>query len=290
MKYSLLVITLSTLLAVSSASAQTAPSPVPTPEQSATSLIGPVQNAKAEGEELLRLLEDEQKSASDSLAQLRQLYAEGLIARVELEESEHNLAAIQAKIEEIRNQIANSDRLAEIQKLENLAKTNPALIKPTLLPVNLKPLNLKKTSSVLRSQSTATWSIANLSSIRQFFSSTFGRALPTSAVGQSATHNRLGYDHRNAVDVALHPDSLEGRTLIGYLQAAGIPFLAFRSAIPGVATEGPTFTSAVHRTGSLKTGSGSMSAKETFRPFLMLCDLLHRQDHLASATHKWEFS
>lgn len=205
MKYSLLLITLSTLLAFSSASAQTS--------QPAQSTV-PAQNAIAQSEGLLRLLEDEQKSASASLAQLRQLYAEGLIARVEFEESESNLAAIQARIEETRNQIANTERLAEIQKTENLPGTKPALVKPTL----------------------STWSIASLSNIQQFFLITFGRALPTSAVGQSGTHNRLGYDHRNAVDVALHPDSMEGRALISYLQAAGIPFLAFRSAIPGVAT------------------------------------------------------
>jgi len=36
--------------------------------------------------------------------------------------------------------------------------------------------------------------------------------------------------------VALHPDSAEGRALIGFLQARGIPFLAFRGAVPGVAT------------------------------------------------------
>jgi len=36
--------------------------------------------------------------------------------------------------------------------------------------------------------------------------------------------------------VALHPDSPEGKGLIKYLQDQGIPFLAFRAAIPGVAT------------------------------------------------------
>jgi outer membrane protein TolC len=164
MKYSLLLITLSTLLAFSSASAQTS--------QPAQSTV-PAQNAIAQSEGLLRLLEDEQKSASASLAQLRQLYAEGLIARVELEESESNLAAIQARIEETRNQIANTERLAEIiQKTADLPGTKPALVKPTL----------------------STWSIASLSNIQQFFLITFGRALPTSAVGQSGTHNRLGYE------------------------------------------------------------------------------------------------
>jgi hypothetical protein len=46
----------------------------------------------------------------------------------------------------------------------------------------------------------------------------------------------MGWDHRNSVDVGLHPDSAEGRALIAYLQNAGIPYLAFRGTIPGVAT------------------------------------------------------
>jgi hypothetical protein len=46
----------------------------------------------------------------------------------------------------------------------------------------------------------------------------------------------MGWNHRNSVDVGLHPDSAEGSALIAYLQSAGIPFLAFRGAIPGVST------------------------------------------------------
>jgi hypothetical protein len=57
------------------------------------------------------------------------------------------------------------------------------------------------------------------------------------AQAQSTTSKKeRGYDHRNAVDVALHPDSAEGKALINYLQNQGIPFLAFRAAVPGVAT------------------------------------------------------
>jgi len=47
---------------------------------------------------------------------------------------------------------------------------------------------------------------------------------------------RLGFDHRNSVDVAVHPDSVQGKALTEYLRGNGIPFLAFRSAIRGVAT------------------------------------------------------
>ena len=202
------------------------------PAQLSANSLDSTKNVKATAEELLRLQEDEVKKSSASVEQLRQLYSEGLIARIELENAQQELAAESAKVEATRSEIAASDRLAsEIKKAEELAKTKPALVKPTLLR-----MNVSNTATILSSNSTASWSIGNLGSIQQFFANRFGHALPTTAIGQSATHDRLGYDHRNAVDVGLNPDSLEGRALISYLQGAGIPFLAFRSAIPGVAT------------------------------------------------------
>jgi hypothetical protein len=57
-----------------------------------------------------------------------------------------------------------------------------------------------------------------------------------SALGQTAVHNRLGFDHRNAADVAVHPDSPEGRALLDHLRALGVPFLAFRGAVAGAST------------------------------------------------------
>ena len=80
------------------------------------------------------------------------------------------------------------------------------------------------------------WSIANAGLVQSFFANRFGRTLPISAYGQTELHNRLGFDHRNSVDVAVNPDSSEGQAIIGYLRQQGIPFLAFRGAIPGVAT------------------------------------------------------
>jgi len=88
----------------------------------------------------------------------------------------------------------------------------------------------------MRYSGVSNFALTNLASVQNFFATKFGRALPTSAIGQSATHNQLGYDPRNAVDVALHPDSAEGQALIDYLRSQGIPFLAFRGAVPGVAT------------------------------------------------------
>jgi hypothetical protein len=72
--------------------------------------------------------------------------------------------------------------------------------------------------------------------IERYFSQAFGRRLPVTALGQSETHNRLRFDHRDSMDVALHPDSVEGKALTAHLRKAGIPFMAFRGAIPGTST------------------------------------------------------
>jgi len=52
--------------------------------------------------------------------------------------------------------------------------------------------------------------------------------LDTTEVGDMNPHARAW--------VALHPDSREGQSLIAYLRQSGIPFIAFRGAVPGAAT------------------------------------------------------
>jgi hypothetical protein len=84
--------------------------------------------------------------------------------------------------------------------------------------------------------STARWTLADASRVRDFFFAKFNKPLPVAAFGQSDLHTRWGLDHRNGMDVNLHPDSAEGRALVEYLRAESIPFLVFRGPIPGVAT------------------------------------------------------
>jgi hypothetical protein len=84
--------------------------------------------------------------------------------------------------------------------------------------------------------SKARWSLAEATKVKDFFRDKFDRPLPLSAFGQSDLHTRWGLDHRNGMDVGLHPDSVEGRALIEFLRAQSIPFLVFRGPIPGVAT------------------------------------------------------
>ena len=80
------------------------------------------------------------------------------------------------------------------------------------------------------------WSLADAKKVQNFFFTKFGRPLPTSAFGQSEIHDRWGLDHRQGMDIGLHPDSEEGIALVNFLRTEKIPFLVFRHAIPGVAT------------------------------------------------------
>lgn len=83
---------------------------------------------------------------------------------------------------------------------------------------------------------TPRWSLADAKKVEDFFFAKFGRPLPTTAFGQSDIHDRWGLDHRQGLDVGLHPDSPEGIALVDFLRSEKIPFLVFRHAIPGVAT------------------------------------------------------
>ena len=93
-----------------------------------------------------------------------------------------------------------------------------------------------KSTTAAAAQDSLRWTLADSKKVENFFLTKFGRPLPTSAFGQSDIHDRWGLDHRQGMDVGLHPDSVEGVALVDYLRAEKIPFLVFRHAIPGVAT------------------------------------------------------
>lgn len=72
--------------------------------------------------------------------------------------------------------------------------------------------------------------------IASAFEAEFGKPLPVSANGATALHRAWGLDHRGRVDVAVDPDSPEGRWLRRYLEQLRIPYYAFRAAVRGRST------------------------------------------------------
>ncbi len=75
-----------------------------------------------------------------------------------------------------------------------------------------------------------------LHDIADMYYQTFGHPPPVSADGDTDWHRSMGLDHTGRIDVALHPDSEEGAFLTYMLESLGIPYIAFRSAIPGQST------------------------------------------------------
>lgn len=102
--------------------------------------------------------------------------------------------------------------------------------------VRIEKVSTDKTSQRPLAAQESAWTISEVVRVQNFFLSRFGRQLPISAFGQSDIHNRWGLDHRQGIDVGLHPDSVEGSALVNFLRTERIPFLVFRGPIPRVAT------------------------------------------------------
>jgi hypothetical protein len=199
--------------------------------QKASDLVSAANQYKTSLEALIPVYEGEQKKATEVFEKRKELFAQGIISKRELEASEQAVKEAQALLNQARKQITESDQL--IAEAKNEKET---LRSKVVLPSRSASGNYSATSTVMRYGGSAGWSLTQASKVQSFFASKFGRTLPVSAYGQSNTHNRMGYDHRNSMDVALHPDSAEGKALMAYLRSSGIPFIAFRSAVPGSST------------------------------------------------------
>jgi len=186
-------------------------------------LISAATDYKKSLEKLLALQEVDVKSASDLVEKRKALLEQSVISRKELEESERQLAIVQDKVNDTKNRIGEADNLiAEASAEEQLRKLGPG--------------TYQATAALIRYNGSAPWVLTDAAKVQSFFALRFNHALPISAYGQTPVHDQLGFDHHNSIDVALNPDSTEGKTLMEYLRSVGIPFIAFRQAVPGSAT------------------------------------------------------
>jgi hypothetical protein len=88
----------------------------------------------------------------------------------------------------------------------------------------------------VRYDGNGTFTRSQFDAISNAYEVEFGRAIPVSANGQTATHKSMGFDHTGRIDVALNPDTREGTWLLRYLERKHIPYYAFRTAIAHKAT------------------------------------------------------
>jgi len=231
------LLTLTLLICAGNVSAQkkstkkkTAPAPVSELAKLREQYIQATNEYKASIQKLIPLYEAEVKRAEDKLAVSQKLHAEGLIPKTQLEENERTLAEAKQKVAETRRQMTSADDQIAAVLVENAAHEQLAK------NLNLAKQRLVRTSSFIRFTGGPGWNIGEAWKVQRFFSDTFRKELPIAVFGQGTIHNRWRLDHRNSMDISLHPDSAEGQALLNYLQRNGIPYLAFRSAIPGTAT------------------------------------------------------
>jgi hypothetical protein len=196
-------------------------------EQTAADVVVATKSYRAALERVLAIQERELARRSE-LAELRQdLYGRGVLSKFEFEQGRRALADAQKDVSDTRQAIADTDRMSiEAHVAQALARLTP-------LPRG----GYEEAPGLARFNGLGSWSLARDTPILQrFFLARFGLELPISAYGQTALHDRMGFDHRGALDVAVHPDSPEGRGLMEYLRTAGIPFIAAWGAIPGSAS------------------------------------------------------
>jgi len=194
------------------------------------SYIKTTKEYKASLEKLMALYEASARKAEQRLAQSKELYQDGLLAKKQLEESERAATVEQEKVSGVKQQIASADTLIAQTLLE--IEGNKQIAKLGRLPKG----RFVQTTSFIRYTGAGGWLLSSAGKIQNYFLGKFSRPLPVAVFGQGAIHDRWRLDHRNAMDISLNPDGPEGQALMDFLRTNGIPFSAFRGAIPGVAT------------------------------------------------------
>jgi hypothetical protein len=182
--------------------------------------------SKAGFEQLLAAYEEQFRSQSAELARRRKLYDNGEVSSSFVISAEREVADTRAHIIEVQQWIFEDDLALEEALAREEILRGPAL----------SPGGYAESQTLIRFNGGAKWSLADSAKIEKFFLGRFGRALPVSAMGQTSAHDRMRFDHHEAMDVAVHPDSDEGRALMAFLRQSGIPFMAFRGKMAGSAT------------------------------------------------------
>ena len=218
------------------AQTKTEPQPVSEVARLRAQLVQATKDYKSSLEQLLTHYEAEVKRADERVVKSRELYSAGLVSKRALDEDSLAAETARAKVARVEGQLKSADvqiaeTLVEAEAEEAAAK---ALAQAKSAP--RAPGGLLTTTGYIRYGGARAWSLNEAGSVMQFYTRSFGRQLPVSSYGQSPVHDRWGYAHHNAMDVGVSPDSSEGRALMEYLRSSGIPFTAFRWAIPGTAT------------------------------------------------------
>ena len=194
-------------------------------EQAIRAALGKQDISVDDADALVQLTDRRVDRRRQALEQVRKLLEMGIIARSEIGDAEDALAAAQREHGWALNRARLTREIAELAKTEQdmMRLAQSGALHSTL-------------GSVEHFIGSNRFDLSQFPAIDHAFQARFAHPLPVSAMGESAVHRSLGFDHRNRVDIALAPDQIEGQWLRQYLTAHNIPFFAFKNAIDGQAT------------------------------------------------------
>lgn len=185
---------------------------------------------KASLDKLRTSYEKDVVRAEAELTKSRELFASGLISRKAVEAGAQAVAVAKDKVAEVDRSNSAADTQIADTLLEADAEAKLRTSKPVPRGV------MVSTAAMIRYNGGGAWVLSDAWKVQRFFQDAFRKPLPVAVFGQGSIHIRWRLDHHNSMDVSLHPDGAEGQALLGFLRSNGIPFLAFRQAIPGTAT------------------------------------------------------
>ncbi|HEY1338734.1 MAG TPA: hypothetical protein VGF59_14560 [Bryobacteraceae bacterium] len=159
--------------------------------------------------------------------QQKKLVDAGVVSLTSLNQFVQDMDLAQKESEMAQTRSHLTEELAAMARAEDSAER---------LAQTPAPEGSKEGKTMERFDGDGVFTPATFTRVETAFEQKFGKPLPVSAMGETAVHRALGFDHRGRVDVAVNPDQPEGVWLRDYLTGHNIPFYAFRHAVPGKAT------------------------------------------------------
>lgn len=192
--------------------------------------------ARARLEALVRRLLQQPDLLPDQTTDLLRAAAE--LQKTELDALKRQQELISVGAAAPNSLLAFRDRLTFADKQMELATTRARLVEE-----QARIVSAEDHLDELIDEELAIWSEgdpgqwdADILEIDAMYFEEFAKPLPISAAGSTGLHVSMGFDHTGRYDVAVHPDEIEGLFLMSLLEEWDIPYIAFRSAVPGQAT------------------------------------------------------
>ncbi len=190
--------------------------------------LGPEEFSEQQAKGMLaaaqRLIDRQQERVSHE----RGLIEAGVQGKLGLEGAEQDLANRRKTLELARSRAKLVEEIADIARTEAAASSVDTTSESSALTFTGVSQRFNGNGAMLTPKDIRAMTLA--------WEKEFAKPMPVSARGETAVHRALGFDHRGRIDVAVAPDSTEGKWLREYLAEKSIPYFAFRAAIAGRAT------------------------------------------------------